>query len=97
MQIRLLFRIDPDGQAQVSVAQAQFLRVAFQTHPGLQAHEFTVTLIPVLPPKLLQLIQVDLVAVATELASQMQEMDLISQTIPIRQKQDAAEARVPLE
>jgi hypothetical protein len=66
MQILLLFRTNPEGQLQAVLEQMQFLRVALQTHPVVQPHETVLAFTPVLPGRLLQLVQADLVADGTE-------------------------------
>jgi hypothetical protein len=87
----------PVGQAQVEVAQTQFPRAMFQTQPVLQPQAVKLTFTPVLLVKFLQLMQVDLLVDCTEKASQMQELFLVSQTIPGRQKQENGVALVPFE
>jgi hypothetical protein len=92
-----LFSTKPEGQLQAVLEQMQFRRVELQTHPVVQLQETELAFVPVLPGRLLQLVQADLLAEGTEKASQMQDLVLVSQTIPVRQKQENGVALDPFE
>ena len=78
--------------------QVQVLRLAFQIHPALHAQAVVPTLVPVLPATSLQLMQLSLLDPGIEVASQMQEGILGSQTMLVLQVQAVPEeAAVPAE